>query len=370
MPASINGSTGGGAAAPSGDGVVTVVGGAFVSPAASAASTRSTLGLGGLATASSVASTDISDSSAAGRSVLTAADASAQRTALGLGGAATLSVGTTAGTVAAGNLGLPAIGAESTVLTVSGGVAAWTAPSAVRVPEPMLAYPPAVAFSRTATTALVDLAMDTGWTLVIVGRRTTGQGVAGTLEGLVGYGTIGTGFYIGATNSGANNTGDPVVMLGYGSNINAAGVSTQAQLGQSLPAPGAPGANYCVAIEVRASTIAISVNGAAATTVARTGTYVPPITTSDLYLGARFNDSAATHHGLAEIVGIQQAVGDAALASLSAAGLSAMTVQGAMSATNRSNTKFLWCAADGGTQLRVGQAPITQTGIVPWGLAT
>lgn len=47
--------------------------------------------------------TDISDSTSAGRAVLTAADAAAQRTTLGLGGAATLSVGTTAGTVAAGD---------------------------------------------------------------------------------------------------------------------------------------------------------------------------------------------------------------------------------------------------------------------------
>lgn len=45
----------------------------------------------------------ITDSTTAGRALLTAADAAAQRTALALGGAATLNVGTTAGTVAAGN---------------------------------------------------------------------------------------------------------------------------------------------------------------------------------------------------------------------------------------------------------------------------
>ena len=164
------------------------------------------------------------------------------------------------------------VGAESAVLTVSSGAVAWVSPTAVRVAEPLLAYPPAVAFSRTPTTGSVDLSMDTGWTLVVVGKRKTGQGAAGTLEGLVGYGTVGTGFYIGATNSGANNTGDPVVAILYGNNVAGAGVSTQAQLGQSLPAPGASGANFCVAIEVRASTIAISVNGAAATTVTRSGT--------------------------------------------------------------------------------------------------
>ena len=47
--------------------------------------------------------TAISDSTTAGRALLTAADASAQRTSLSLGNSATLDTGTTAGTVAAGN---------------------------------------------------------------------------------------------------------------------------------------------------------------------------------------------------------------------------------------------------------------------------
>lgn len=45
----------------------------------------------------------ISDASTAGRSLMTAADAAAQRSALGLGSVATLTVGTTTGTVAAGD---------------------------------------------------------------------------------------------------------------------------------------------------------------------------------------------------------------------------------------------------------------------------
>ncbi|MBB4287520.1 hypothetical protein [Roseospira goensis] len=48
-------------------------------------------------------STAISDASAAGRAMLTAADTAAQRTALALGSAATANVGTTAGSVAAGD---------------------------------------------------------------------------------------------------------------------------------------------------------------------------------------------------------------------------------------------------------------------------
>lgn len=56
------------------------------------------------------ASTAISDSTAAGRALLTAAAASNQRTALGLGDVATRNVGTGSGEAAAGNRGLPAGG--------------------------------------------------------------------------------------------------------------------------------------------------------------------------------------------------------------------------------------------------------------------
>jgi len=108
----VAGSTGGGggASAPAGTGVVTASGGAFVDPVPSAATTRATLGLGSLATASTVTASQISDSTSAGRAVLTAADAAAQRTSLGLGGAAVLNVGSGSGDVAPGNV-LDSVGA-------------------------------------------------------------------------------------------------------------------------------------------------------------------------------------------------------------------------------------------------------------------
>lgn len=102
--------------------------GRSVLTAATAAAARTTLGLGDVATrnvgtsagqvrdAVDVAYTnartptahthvvaDVSDSTATGRSLVASASASAARTTLGLGAAATLAVGTTAGTVAAGD---------------------------------------------------------------------------------------------------------------------------------------------------------------------------------------------------------------------------------------------------------------------------
>lgn len=59
--------------------------------AVAASANRTALGLGTLATQSSITASQISDGTTAGRAVLTAADAAAQRTALGLGSLATAS---------------------------------------------------------------------------------------------------------------------------------------------------------------------------------------------------------------------------------------------------------------------------------------
>jgi hypothetical protein len=60
----VSGSTGGGASAPAGTGVVTATGGAFVDPVASAATTRATLGLGDAAVAALSDATPIVESGA------------------------------------------------------------------------------------------------------------------------------------------------------------------------------------------------------------------------------------------------------------------------------------------------------------------
>ena len=180
-------SSGGGGSAPSGSGVVTASGGAFVSPVPSAADTRTTLGLGTLATqngtfsgtssgtntgdqtitlsgdasgsgtgAIAVTVTDLTIASEArgdllrrgattwervaaktsgnvvagdGTDVVSqtiattlAVAASANRTALGLGGAAVLSVGTSAGTVAAGDDSRITGAIQSSLLTTRGDI--------------------------------------------------------------------------------------------------------------------------------------------------------------------------------------------------------------------------------------------------------
>jgi hypothetical protein len=73
--------------------------------AVDAAAQRTAMGLGALATAAGVTAAQITDATAAGRAVLTAADAAAQRTALGLGPAAlrNIAIGTTAPTAPAVN---------------------------------------------------------------------------------------------------------------------------------------------------------------------------------------------------------------------------------------------------------------------------
>jgi hypothetical protein len=66
---------------------------------------------------------DITDSTAAGRGLLTATDAAAQRTALGLGNAAAKDVGTAAGTVAAGDHSHAAMPLAHSTLTYAASIA-------------------------------------------------------------------------------------------------------------------------------------------------------------------------------------------------------------------------------------------------------
>ena len=139
-----------------------------------AATARTSLGLGTAATAATgdfaaaahtQAASTISDSTAAGRAMLTAADAAAQRTALGLGGSATLGVGTTAGTVAAGDDSriagaLSAATAATTYQPLNSGLTAIAALSTTSYGRSLLTQADAAA-SRT-TLGLGSLATQSG----------------------------------------------------------------------------------------------------------------------------------------------------------------------------------------------------------------
>ena len=308
MSASLNGSpVGGGASAPSGSGVVTASGGAFVSPVASAATTRSTLGLGSLATASGVTASQISDSTSAGQAVLTAADASAQRTSLGLGGAAVLAVGTTAGTVAAGNdsrflsvgtgSGTVAAGNDSRFVTAGLDLARGAASA---VGARYFATDTSVTYNDTGSAWTGDETVGlTGWSGA-TGRLTSTAATGGTASGpvlltggctwilrwyqgtvagstqriFVTYTNGSRGWQIAVSNPTANKIG----LIQFGVNSGSA-IENSATITTGW---------HCAAFSVSSNNLTVihSVDGAAATTTTVTGTYLPPITADTFSIGA------------------------------------------------------------------------------------
>tara|TARA_R110000868_G_scaffold31601_1_gene115710 strand:- start:63 stop:1199 length:1137 start_codon:yes stop_codon:yes gene_type:complete len=290
MSASLNGSpVGGGASAPSGSGVVTASGGAFVSPVASAATTRATLGLGSLATASSITASQISDSTTAGRAVLTAADAAAQRTSLGLGGAAVLPVGTTAGTVAAGNdsrfvtSGLDlaraaAATAGASYLATDTGVvfsdtgSAWVQDANTGLSGWSGATGKLTSTVPTGGTASNPTLLAGGCTWII--RWYQGTVAGGTQRIFVTYTNGSRGWQIALSNPTANRIG--IILFGINST---AAIENSASITVGW---------HCAAFSVASggNTIIHSVDGAAATTSTPTGTYLPPVTADTFSIGA------------------------------------------------------------------------------------
>lgn len=383
MPSSINGS-GGGAAAPSGDGVVSVVGGAFVSPAASAATTRSTLGLGSLATASSVTASQISDSTAAGQTIITAADAPAQRTALGLGGAALLSVGTGAGTVAAGNdsritgalqastvtsagsaiitaadasaqrtaLGLTSTATASTGST-AGSIAAGNDARLIPVALASGFTDSANRFSRS-TVAAADIAFDTGYTLLVVGYRNATVSSANERVVFNAFNSGGTDGWQLSVNS---NT---LKFLMIGASIAGGAAGAAGSLGISLASTNAA---FALAIQMLAGSVRTSLNGAAPVAATRSGGTTASAS-SLVGLGADRTGAANQALNIAELGEIhliQRAFGDTDLQAYALAASTAYSFWPTLTATDRAAATFSWSAVDGAV-LRAGYGPLTQTG--------
>jgi hypothetical protein len=125
---------------------------------------------------------DVANMTAAGVAIATAATVAAQRTALGLGGAALLEVGTTAGTVAAGNLSTTALNIyrESTYVLQLGVDAATPVNETIKAPD------------GVGTDKI-------GANLTIEGGKSTGSGKPGSL--------IGRTCRVGTTGSSANLQG-------------------------------------------------------------------------------------------------------------------------------------------------------------------
>ena len=392
----VSGSTGGGASAPAGTGVVTVSSGAFVTPAASAATTRATLdaqqdvfttrgdlvraGVSGVAerlplgTNGYVLTSDGTDaawaapaggapSGAAGGDLggtypnptvvdLTiaseargdllrrgasawertsaktsgyvvcgdgtdvvavaiatplAVDAGGNRTALGLGGAATLAVGTTAGTVAAGD--------DSRFLAVGTGAGTVAAGNDVRFITTGLD----LARAAAATAGATYLATDTG----VVYNDTGSAWVQDLNAGLSGW--SGATGKLTSTAASGGTASNPVLCVGgctwvirwYQSTVPGGTQRLFAtytngsrgwQLAMSNPTAGRLGlimfgvnassaiensANitvgwHCAAFSVASGNLTVihTLDGAAATTTTITGTYLPPVTADTFSIGA------------------------------------------------------------------------------------
>jgi len=338
--------SGGGASAPAGTGVVTTSSGAFVTPVASAATTRTTLGLGSLATASNVTASQVSDSTTAGRAILTGADASAQRTSLGLGslatastvtasqvsdsttagralltgadaaaqrtslglgGAAVLAVGTTAGTVAAGNdsrflavgtgAGTVAAGNDSrfvtagldlargaasavgaryfstdTLVTYSDTGSAWAEDGTVGLTGWSGATGKLTSTAATGGTASGPVLLTGGCTWVIRWYQATSPGA--TQRIFVTYTNGSRGWQIAVSNPTANKIG----LIQFGVNSGSA-IENSATITTGW---------HCAAFSVSSNNLTVihSVDGAAATTTTVTGTYLPPVTADTFSIGA------------------------------------------------------------------------------------
>jgi hypothetical protein len=329
MPSSVNGSTGSAASAPAGTGVVTATGGAFVDPVASAATTRTTLdamqdvfttrgdlvraGVGGAAervaavTNGHVVGGDGTDVVSRAIATTLAVDASGNRTALGLGGAAVLAVGTTAGTVAAGNdsrflsvgtgSGTVAAGNDSRFVTAGLDLArgaasavgaryfatdtnvtycdtgsAWTGDETVGLTGWSGATGRLTSTAATGGTASGPVLLTGGCTWIIRWYQATSPG--GTQRLFATYTNGSRGWQIAVSNPTANKLG----LIQFGVNGSSA-IENSATITTGW---------HCAAFSISSNNLTVihSVDGAAATTTTVTGTYLPPITADTFSIGA------------------------------------------------------------------------------------
>jgi hypothetical protein len=382
----VAGSTGGGASAPAGTGVVTVSSGAFVDPIPSAATTRATLdaqqdvfttrgdmvraGVGGVAerlalgTATHVLTSDGTDAAWA------APSGGAPSGAAGgdLGGTYPNPTVTdlTIASEARGDLlrrgtsawERVAVGTNGQVLTSDGTDPVWATPGGSSgVPlYPRLAtgFTDSQRFARGSVSA--DAIGGTGKCWFVVGYLASSTAATRKVWCFQTTTTAGWAIQINGTT---------VQMIGVGININGAGTNTLASLGVTVTAAGA----FCIAIEQTATHLRTSVNGGAVVATPYTGTLTAPTSGSTMGIGA---DHSATgglgfiEGRLAECVMLNSAVGDAALVSFSSAASTSYSVVSQLSSAQRALLLYAWCGCDGGAVLRTGNGSMNPNGNYTW----
>jgi len=276
MPSSVNGSTGGGASAPAGTGVVTATGGAFVDPVASASTTRATLGLGGAAVL------------AVGTTAGTVAAGDDSR----ITGAIAASTLTTRGDIITRGASAPqrlALGTNGYVLASNGTDAVWATPGAgswLELYDASALYvggeaPSGYLLTDYVTAGAASAAPAFGPGQSIVACLYPGATPTG-LEIVASHGNGGTR---GWTLEFGRDSGSRARASLYLYGLTGAGSGGSIQLTGSEWSSGTP---YVIAVAFQSDkSVRFSVNGGSVVTIsAATGTYVPPTGADTLSLGA------------------------------------------------------------------------------------
>jgi len=316
----------------------------LVAAGATAAAARDAIGLGSLATASTVTASQISDSTAAGRALVTAADAAAQRTAL----AVVPSSATPLVESGAGAVGTSADYARADHVHPAAGGGGGGGGSGV--PARLLAgFTDANHFTRAATVA-ADAVGGVGYSWLVSGYLSTSTAA---LRKVWEYQSAGAGW-------GFIIDGTAVKMYLAGIN-GGAGASTPFSVGLTLTA----GAAFAVVIEYVAGELRATLNGGTVAVTSLTGSFAPPVATSVMGIGGD-RVSAATYAfaegKLAECDLISGALGDSAIQAFALSASTTYSFAAQFSAAQRAALKFSWLGADGGAPVRVGYGPLTTAG--------
>lgn len=308
-----------------------------VGEALSASSARSRMGLGTLATQSTATASQISDSTTAGRALLTAADAAAQRTALAV------------------------VPSSSTPLIESGSGAVGTSADYARADHVHPAYGGGGAGSGVPARLIAGFTDSNHYT-----RAATASADA---VGGVGYSWLVCGYLTSSTAAARKVWELQATSVGWGLLVNGttvqmylAGINSSVafNIGITLTA----GSAFALAIEYVSGQLRATLNGGAVATTALVGTYAPATAASVMGIGGdRVN---AVTYGfaegkIAECNMISGALGDSTIQSLASTASTTYSFASQFSQAQRAALKFSWVASDG-LNVRSGIGPLTAGG--------